>query len=629
MAASPRKARDAFLPTPPEFAIAKQPTTTTKPTNITNAITLPIEKYYLSKRLTNMLTYYSKVNQFVLKTKGVKMALYRAEVKPISRSKGHNAVAAAAYRAGEELTDKNKYNPNAMIHDYSKKSDIMHKNIILPAILAEQDFKIDRENLWSMVEEHEVTKKDKTIKASARVAREWLLALPHELSDSENIALAEEFATKMANDLGVIADCCIHHPKLKSNVPAPNTSNTADKSTDDDDERNIHAHIMFTTRKAELNATNQLIFTEKADSELDGTARKLKGLAKETDYIKAIRAEWAEMVNKRLSEHGIKAVSSLSYRERKLDILPQVHIGRDPLTDDKRERNNEVIRRNKLVFNSRAAVVKRFANTANASNRINELLTTTHHKFAENAGKRVKYSKRLTENAGKSLGESKQRVADPAQPTTPTPFADAIRRSRVARESATTSYDREAAAFDRASDDAVAELQRCSILANKWIGQRKHVVAQYIRNAELLNRQLLQKISKRNDSKNRIRWESGEKADDLIHSQKFDKRQQEVLEAFATEHNLDLDSHEDHYDFNQHLKGLANNPNFFKDNASIFEIVRNPGKERINYNARTLSESRQDVLSANTQNSMNEQSKNLNKADNELLISNNVLRPRF
>ena len=288
------------------------------------------------------------------------MALYRAEVKPMSRSKGHNAVAAAAYRAGEELTDKNKYNPNAMTHDYSKKSDIMHKHIILPAALAEQGFTIARQDLWSMVEEHEVTKKDQTLKASARVAREWLLALPHELSDSENIALAEEFATKMANDLGVIADCCIHNPKLKSDAPAPKPkSNAADKVTDDDDERNIHAHIMFTTRKVELDATNQLIFTDKADSELYGTARKLKGLAKERDYIKAIRAEWAEMVNKRLSEHGIKAVSSLSYRERKLNILPQVHIGRDLLSDSKREYNDEISERNESVFNSRVERVPR------------------------------------------------------------------------------------------------------------------------------------------------------------------------------------------------------------------------------------------------------------------------------
>lgn len=557
------------------------------------------------------------------------MALFRAEVKPISRSKGHNAVAAAAYRAGEELTDKNKYNPKATTHDYSKKSDIMHKHIILPVALAEQGFTIARQDLWSMVEEHEVTKKNQTLKASARVAREWLLALPHELSDSENIALAEEFATKMANDLGVIADCCIHNPKLKSDAPAPKpTNNIADKVTDDDDERNIHAHIMFTTRKASLNAANQLIFTDKADSELDGTARKIKGLAKEADYIKAVRAEWAEMVNKRLSERGIKAVSSLSYKDRKLDILPQVHIGRDPLTDDKREHNDEVIRRNELVFSSRAATVKKFASSANGQ-------PDTTDRYLKRADRTVANNERITGDLDKGIKYSKQRVEyserliEKRVSKTPNPFTDALRRSRAARESAAASYDREAAAFDREADETARELQKYSGLGNKWVGQREHVVAQYARGAELLNRKLLQKILERDDSKNRIRWESYESADDPTHSQKFDKRQQELLEAFATEHKLDLNFHEDHYDLNQHLKKLASSSDFFKDNADIFEIVRNAENEREKHNTITLSDNCQDVSIINSQQSTNEQDKDLDKANNELVVDNNSHRPRF
>lgn len=342
------------------------------------------------------------------------MALFRAQVKPISRSKGHNAVAAAAYRAGEELTDKNKYNANAMTHDFSKKTDVMYKNIILPTQLAEQNFEIERQDLWSKVEEHEVTKKDQTMKANARVAREWLLALPHELSDQENIELAEEFAQKMADDLGVIADCCIHHPGLlKFDAPKPSyrTADKDDKKDNKEDHRNIHAHIMFTTRIAELNAANELIFTDKADSELDGTARKNKGLAKEADYIKAVRAEWAEMVNKRLLEHGIKEVSSLSYKDRKLDILPQVHTGRDSQAEDKREHNDDIIRRNELVFNSRAATVERFADTANASTRINDNITEINGKFEKYTSERVEYSERASANTDKRI-EYSERYAE-------------------------------------------------------------------------------------------------------------------------------------------------------------------------------------------------------------------------
>ena len=85
------------------------------------------------------------------------MALFRAEVKPISRGKGHNAVAAAAYRSGEKLEDTNLYNPHRTEHDFSKKSDVLHKAIILPTALAQPDFSISRQELWSQVEAHEVT----------------------------------------------------------------------------------------------------------------------------------------------------------------------------------------------------------------------------------------------------------------------------------------------------------------------------------------------------------------------------------------------------------------------------------------------------------------------------------------
>lgn len=551
------------------------------------------------------------------------MALYRAEVKPISRSKGHNAVAAAAYRAGEELTDKNKYNPNAMVHDYSKKSDIMHKNIILPAVLAEQDFKIDRENLWSMVEEHEVTKKDKTIKASARVAREWLLALPHELSDSENIALAEEFATKMANDLGVIADCCIHNPKLKSNDPAPKpSSKAAAKITDDDDERNIHAHIMFTTRKAELNTANQLIFTDKADSELDGTARKAKGLVKETEYIKAVRADWAELVNKRLLEHGIKAVSSLSYKDQDLYIIPKTHVGRDKYSDDKREHNTEVNDFNERFFNKRADYLKKFADSGDRFLRVADELNGKHLNESGARHTRIANSERI-------IADSKQRIANPSRSTTPNPFAEAITRSIAARKSAATSYDQSAEAFDRASDDSIAAVRKLAGVSSQGIKQRKPRVTQYAEYAKNTKIILINKILQRCKEENKIRLSWGESTDDLEHAHKFDPRQLEILNAFANKYQLDKSRSEPFEDAHERRLKLLNNDDFFQENIEIFDLVRDPKSERETYNARKLSDSRQNVLSKDSEVSYGEQFKDLDRANSELSMDNNVLRPRF
>jgi hypothetical protein len=50
------------------------------------------------------------------------MAIYHLSVQIISRGKGRSAVAAAAYRAGERLT--NEY--DGTTHDYTKKGGVLH-----------------------------------------------------------------------------------------------------------------------------------------------------------------------------------------------------------------------------------------------------------------------------------------------------------------------------------------------------------------------------------------------------------------------------------------------------------------------------------------------------------------------
>src|SRR5699024_962812 len=153
-------------------------------------------------------------------------------------------------------------------------------------------------------------------------------------------------------------------------------------------------------------------------------------------------------VNKRLSEHGIKAITSLSYRERKLDILPQVHIGRDPLSDSKREHNDEISERNESVFNSRVATLKGLASSAYEQ-------PATTDKYIERANRTITNNKRVTGHLDKGIKYSQQRVEyserliEDGVKETPNPFTDALRRSRSARESAANSYDRETAAFDR------------------------------------------------------------------------------------------------------------------------------------------------------------------------------------
>lgn len=275
------------------------------------------------------------------------MAIFRAETKHISRSKKDNVVSAAAYRSGEKLTDTNKFNPDAKTHDYTRKQGVMAKGIILPSSLIEQNFTIGRQQLWSSVEQHETTTrsvKGSRLKQTARLAREWLLALPTELSDEENEQLTAEFTQRLADDLGVIGDYCIHKPTVGNYKPKADYIESYDLDTEElektrvydlkatePDSRNIHAHIMFTTRKVELD-NGSLVFGKKADSERSEKWRQEKGLSNGGDYLKEIRHLWADMVNERLEQKHILPITAKSYKDLGINIIPQQKQGKDAST---------------------------------------------------------------------------------------------------------------------------------------------------------------------------------------------------------------------------------------------------------------------------------------------------------
>ncbi len=108
------------------------------------------------------------------------MAIYRLNTQAISRSQGRSIVACAAYRAGEKLEDL-RYEKT---HDYRRKQDVVHKEILLPENAPE--WMRDRETLWNHIEEIEKRK-------DARLAREVQIALPRELTLEQNQELAREF----------------------------------------------------------------------------------------------------------------------------------------------------------------------------------------------------------------------------------------------------------------------------------------------------------------------------------------------------------------------------------------------------------------------------------------------------
>lgn len=207
------------------------------------------------------------------------MAIYHASVKVIKRSAGRSATAAAAYRAGENIYDRRTDEH----FDYTKKTKVDYAEIIAPD--DSPDWVHDRNELWNQVELNEKRK-------DAQCAREFVCALPQELSATENINLAREFAKREFVGSGMIADVCCHN--LKSDNP--------------------HAHILLTMRNIDPNGFGNKNRDWNQKSALEGW-----------------RKNWGVHVNTELKKYGHKSrIDHRSLADQGIDRVPQIHHGNQP-----------------------------------------------------------------------------------------------------------------------------------------------------------------------------------------------------------------------------------------------------------------------------------------------------------
>jgi Ti-type conjugative transfer relaxase TraA len=203
------------------------------------------------------------------------MAIYHFSVKMIGRSKGRNAVAAAAYRSASRLHDFRQ----DLSFDYSDKPDVIHSEIIAPDCAPK--WVHGRELLWNAVEARETRR-------NAQLAREVEFALPEEMTQSEGIALARDFVQHDFVARGMVADLNLHW-----------------------DRGNPHAHVMLTTR--ELNP--------------DGFGYKVTDW-ETVEVLREWRKHWADVANEHLLRAGIDArIDHRSYRDQGVELEPTIHLG--------------------------------------------------------------------------------------------------------------------------------------------------------------------------------------------------------------------------------------------------------------------------------------------------------------
>ena len=254
------------------------------------------------------------------------MAIYHCSVKIIGRSSGRSSVAAAAYRAGQKIKNER----DGLTHDYSRKSGVVHSEIMLPTH-APEAYK-DRSTLWNAVEKKERRNDSQT-------AREVEIALLIEFNLEENIQVVQNYINENFVDKGMCADFSIHE-----------TNNG-----------NPHAHIMLTMR----------------DVSLDGFGNKNRDW-NNVKYLEQWRESWAKECNRTLAEKGEKArIDHRTLEAQGLERTPTIHVG---ISKARKVQNERIIQSNQIYapenislymneLNEGYVIVKNHINEVNQSDR--------------------------------------------------------------------------------------------------------------------------------------------------------------------------------------------------------------------------------------------------------------------
>ncbi len=150
---------------------------------------------------------------------------------------------------------------------------------------------------WNYYESCE-TRKD------AQLTRDFIVALPKELTVEQQIKLAQEFIQDQLAKRGMVVDYSLHH-----------------------DVGNPHLHIASSMRSIEATG-----FGEKVRAWNDRT------------FVKKIRESWCEYANfhLKLAGHDVR-IDHRSYQEQGIDLIPTFHIGRAAYDLERRGMASEVV----------------------------------------------------------------------------------------------------------------------------------------------------------------------------------------------------------------------------------------------------------------------------------------------
>ena len=296
----------------------------------------PQKQYTRRWRLYHFCGFYYPIREVI------PIAIYHWNIGIVSRGKGKSAVAAAAYRSGEKLTNE----WDGMTHDYTRKGGVVHTEIMLPPH-APPSFS-DRSTLWNSVELYEKA-------GNAQLAREIDAALPIELSREEQIRLVREYCSSQFVSRGMCVDYAIH----------------------DTGKGNPHCHIMLTMRPLDERGAWAAKSQKEYDLDENGERIRLPSGRYKTHKVDLTgwndkdntllwRKAWADFTNDFLERNGSpERIDHRSNAERGIDEIPTVHMGvaacqmeKKGIATEKGALNRSIQKTNRLIREIRAQIGK-------------------------------------------------------------------------------------------------------------------------------------------------------------------------------------------------------------------------------------------------------------------------------
>jgi MobA/MobL family len=243
---------------------------------------------------------------------GVVMAIYHLQMNPVRKAGStvarsahhgghrlsHGATGRAAYLSAERLVDE-----RGVVTDYtSKAAGVEHSELILPAGTEH----IEREKLWRDVDAHPTRSPD------AVVARDLIVALPHELSSGQRVEVAREMCQWIADRYQVAVDLGVHYPDIEAGSS----------------EKNAHFHGLVAERRIEK------------DASLGSLQRDFNVIAARADgrevAVEEIRKAWERIGNDALDRAGFaERIDCRTLKAQGIDREATRHLGKSA-TDEMR-----------------------------------------------------------------------------------------------------------------------------------------------------------------------------------------------------------------------------------------------------------------------------------------------------